>query len=154
MASIPGTVEVMKTNEEIHDSPAGWVADHIEQYVRTGGEEGHDWRGTKTLLLTTRGRKTGKLRRTALIYGMDGDDYVVVASKGGAPDHPSWYYNLVEEPRVVIQVGPDVMEGTARTVTGEERERLWKTMTAEWPDYDNYQRKTGREIPVVVIETD
>lgn len=144
----------MKTNEEIHDSPSGWVADHIDQYVSSDGEEGHDWRGTKTLLLTTRGRKTGKLRRTALIYGQDGEDYVVVASKGGAPDHPAWYYNLVDEPQVVIQVGPDVMEGTARTVTGEERDRLWKMMTAEWPDYDDYQEKTEREIPVVVIETD
>lgn len=144
----------MTTNEEIHDSPAGWVAQHIEQYVSTDGEEGHRWRGTNTLLLTTRGRKTGKLRRTALIYGKDGDNYIVVASKGGAPDHPSWYYNLVAEPHVVIQVGADVMEGTARTATGDERERLWKTMTSEWPDYDDYQEKTDREIPVVVIETD
>lgn len=144
----------MKTNEEIHDSPAGWVAQHIEQYVRTEGEEGHRWRGRNTLLLTTRGRKTGRLRRTALIYGKDGDDYVVVASKGGARDHPSWYYNLVAEPRVTIQVGADVMEGTAGTATGEDRERLWKIMATGWPDYNDYQEKTDREIPVVVIETD
>lgn len=143
-----------QTNEEIHDSPAGWVASHIDDYVSTGGEKGHRWHGTNTLLLTTRGRKTGRLRRTALIYGTDGDDYVVVASKGGAPRHPSWYLNLVDEPRVMIQVGPDVLEGTARTLTGEERSRLWKQMAGIWPDYDEYRKRTEREIPVVVIETD
>jgi deazaflavin-dependent oxidoreductase (nitroreductase family) len=143
-----------ETDEQIHDSPVGWVSDHIDRYVSSDGENGHRWRGTDTLLLTTRGRKTGKLRRSALIYGTDGDDYVVVASKGGAENHPAWYLNLVDEPRVLIQVGPDVMEGTVHTVTGERRERLWKQMVSIWPDYENYQKRTKREIPVVVIEPD
>lgn len=142
------------TNEQIHDSPVGWVSDHIDTYVSSDGERGHRWRGTETLLLTTRGRKTGKLRRSALIYGTDGDDYVVVASKGGARNHPSWYLNLVDDSQVLIQVGPDIMEGTAHTATGERRERLWKEMASIWPDYDNYQTRTDRQIPVVVIETD
>lgn len=140
------------TDEKIYDSPTGWVASHIDEYVATDGRKGHRWKGTDTLLLTTRGRKTRKLRRSALIYGKDGDDFVVVASKGGAPAHPAWYLNLSEEPEVVLQVGPEVFAGRARTVTGPERDRLWEQMTGIWPDYDNYQKKTDREIPVVVIE--
>ncbi len=142
------------TDEQVHDSPVGWVSSHISDYVSSEGEKGHRWRGTNTLLLTTRGRKTGKLRRSALIYGMDGDDYVVVASKGGARNHPSWYLNLVDQPEVIIQVGSEVKGGTARTVTGERRQRLWKQMASIWPDYDAYQTRTDREIPIVVIETD
>jgi deazaflavin-dependent oxidoreductase (nitroreductase family) len=138
--------------EEIHDSPKGWVASHIDDYVKTGGRKGHRWNGADTLLLTTRGRKTGKLRRTALIYGTDGDAHVVVASYGGAPQHPEWYLNLAAEPRVTIQVGSEVSEGLARTARGEERSRLWAQMTGIWPDYDAYQHRTEREIPVVVIE--
>lgn len=143
-----------EADERVHDSPTDWVARHIDEYVSSDGEQGHRWRGVETLLLTTRGRKTGKLRRTALIYGTDGDDYVVVASKGGAPNHPSWYLNLVADPDVSIQVGPDVMEGTARTAHGEERARLWAKMAEIWPDYEKYRERTEREIPVVVIEVD
>jgi deazaflavin-dependent oxidoreductase (nitroreductase family) len=139
-------------DEKIHDSPKGWVASHIDDYVKTGGRKGHRWNGADTLLLTTRGRKTGKLRRTALIYGTDGDTHVVVASYGGAPQHPEWYLNLVAEPRVTIQVGSEVSEGLARTVRGEERSRLWAQMTGIWPDYDAYQHRTERQIPVVVID--
>lgn len=139
-------------DQQIHDSPKGWVAAHIDEYVETGGRKGHRWRGVDTLLLTTRGRKTGKLRRTALIYREDGDGYVVVASNGGAAHHPEWYLNLVAEPRVALQVKGDVFEGTARTSSGDERSRLWQAMAEVWPDYDAYQTRAARVIPVVVIE--
>lgn len=137
---------------QIFDSPAGWVAEHIREYVETGGRKGHRWRGVPTLLLTTRGRRTGKLRRTALIYGRDGDAFVVIASRGGAGHHPQWYLNLAAEPEVAIQVGPERMKGRARTAEGEERQRLWEQMVGIWPAYDGYQRKTERVIPVVAIE--
>ena len=140
------------TEEAVYDSPSSWVADHIDEYVASGGEKGHRWNGTDTLLLTTRGRKTGKLRRTALIYRKDGDHYVVVASKGGAPDHPLWYLNLDASSEVRIQVGSDEMTGHAHTVEGEERSRLWDLMAEVWPDYNSYQKKTDRQIPIVVID--
>lgn len=139
-------------DQQVHDSPTGWVAQHISDYVETEGRRGHRWRGVDTLLLTTRGRRTGKLRRTALIYGNDGDEFVVVASNGGATHHPEWYLNLVAEPRVTVQVKSDVFEGTARTSSGEERSRLWDVMAEIWPDYEAYQRRAPRVIPVVVIE--
>ncbi len=139
-------------DEEILDSPTEWVADHVREYIETDGERGHEWRGVTTLLLTTRGRKSGKLRRTALIYGQDGDRYIVVASKGGAPNHPSWYLNLVDEPRVHVQVGADRFTGRARTATPEEKPALWRKMASIFPNYESYQEKTDREIPVVIIE--
>ena len=143
----------MTASEQVLDSPEGWVAEHIRRYVETNGAEGHEWRpGVYTLLLTTRGRRTGKLRRTALIYGRDGDDYLVVASQGGAPEHPSWYHNLLADPEVQVQVGADKFTARARTAGPEEKPRMWRTMTATWPAYDDYQRKTDREIPVVVLE--
>lgn len=138
--------------ESIEDSPTGWVNRHIREYVETGGRKGKRWRGVDTLLLTTRGRRTGTLRRSALIYGVDSGNYVVVASKGGSPRHPSWYLNLCDDPEVMVQVGADVMMGKARTASGEERERLWKQMSSIWPAYDDYQERTSRRIPVVVIE--
>jgi len=138
--------------EEVFDSPSGWVAGHIREYVETGGEKGHEWRGVHTLLLTTRGRRSGKLRRTALIYGRDGDRYLVVASKGGAKKHPAWYLNLTENPDVEVQVGADTFSAKARPATAEEKPRLWGIMTSIWPDYDSYQRKTTRDIPVVILE--
>jgi deazaflavin-dependent oxidoreductase (nitroreductase family) len=142
-----------QAGEEVFDSPTGWVADHIRRYVETDGREGHEWReGVHTLLLTTRGHASGKLRRTALIYGRDGDDYVVVASQGGAPTHPSWYRNLAAEPEVRVQVAAETFTARARTATAEERPRLWRMMAAIWPDYDSYQKQTDREIPVVVLE--
>lgn len=126
--------------------------EHVERYRATGGEEGHDWQGTKALILTTTGRKSGAERDSPLIYGEHGDDYIVVASKGGAPDHPAWYKNLVEHPHVRVQVGPEVFDASARTATAEERSELWALMTKEWPAYDEYQTKTEREIPLVVLE--
>ena len=127
--------------------------EHVRAYRETDGEHGHDWRrGTSTLLLTTRGRRSGEPRTAALIYGRHGDDYVVVASKGGAPKHPGWYANLRENPEVEVQVRDDRFPATARTATVEEREQLWEEMTTHWPDYDEYQQRTDREIPVVVLE--
>ncbi len=126
--------------------------EHVRKYRETGGREGHDWMGTATLILTTRGRSSGQPRPTPLIYGQDGDNYVVVASKGGAPTHPAWYLNLERDPRAEIQVWAKTMTVSARAATGPERERLWKLMVAQWPAYDEYQTKTKREIPVVVLE--
>ena len=141
----------MTPDEKVVDSPTGWVAKHIKEYVESDGAEGHTWKGVPTLLLTTRGRKSGILRRTALIYGRDGDNYVVVASIGGAPNHPLWYLNLVADPAVELQVGPVVISGTARTANEEERTRLWEQMAKIWPQYDQYQAKTSRQIPIVII---
>ncbi|PWR07534.1 nitroreductase family deazaflavin-dependent oxidoreductase [Micromonospora acroterricola] len=143
----------MTSSEQVTDSPSGWVAEHIQRYVATGGAEGHEWRpGVYTLLLTTRGRRSGKLRRTALIYGRSGDDHLVVASEGGAPKHPSWFLNLLADPQVEVQVAAETFTARARPATPEEKPRMWSTMTAIWPAYDDYQARTDREIPVVVLE--
>ena len=126
---------------------------HVERYRETDGEVGHIWkRGSKILLLTTKGRKTGAETTTPLIYEQDGDNYVIVASKGGAPEDPGWYRNLTKNPGVEAQVKGDVFEAHARTASGEERDRLWKLVNRQWPDYAAYQQRTEREIPVVVLE--
>lgn len=134
------------------DSPVGWVNDHIRKYVDSGGADGHDWRGAPTLLLTTTGRRSGKQHRTALIYRQVGADYVLVASRGGAPTHPAWFLNLEANPDVRLQVRDEEFAGKARVASGDERERLWQAMAEVWPDYDNYKTKTEREIPVIVVE--
>lgn len=139
-------------DEEPLDSALGWVAEHTRAYVETDGDEGHDWNGVPCLVLTTRGRRSGRLRRNALIYGHERDHYVLVASKGGADRHPLWYLNLVAEPDVTIRVGAAVLEATARTASADEKRDLWPLMTRIWPDYDAYQAKTARDIPVVVVE--
>jgi proline iminopeptidase len=128
--------------------------EHVRRYRETDGEVGHIWRnGSKILLLTTKGRTTGEPRTTPLIYEDSGDgDYVIVASKGGAPEHPGWYRNLAKEPHVEVQVKGDIFRANARTATGAERERLWKLAALQWPAYDDYAKKTDREIPVVVLE--
>jgi deazaflavin-dependent oxidoreductase (nitroreductase family) len=126
---------------------------HVDAYLASDGEYGHDWRnGTSTLLLTTKGSRSGEPRTTPLIYGRSGDDYLVVASHGGAQKHPSWYVNLDEEPEVEVQVLDDRFRARARTATPEERPDMWREMTSHWPDYDGYQTRTDREIPVVVLE--
>jgi len=126
---------------------------HVHRYRETGGEVGHRWkRGSKILLLTTKGRKSGKPRTKPLIYEEGGDRYVIVASNGGALAHPDWYSNLQEDPNVEVQVLNEVFPALARTAEGEERERLWQLVNRQWPDYDSYQTKTEREIPVVVLE--
>ncbi|WP_204076373.1 nitroreductase family deazaflavin-dependent oxidoreductase [Planotetraspora phitsanulokensis] len=126
--------------------------EHVERYIATDGEEGHDWRGTTVAILTTTGRKSGEKRSTPLIYQPYGNAYLLVASHGGAPEHPLWYKNLVADPDVELQVKGDRFKARARTATPEERPDMWRTMTATWPDYDAYTTKTSREIPVVVIE--
>ena len=137
-------------NNRVVDSPTEWVADHIHRYVQTGGLDGHIWRGVPTLLLTTTGRRTGTRRRTALIYGMDGDDYIVVASKGGHPTHPLWYENLVVEPKVEVQVGSTIIWAAAVSIDDQSSyERLWSKMVTIWPGFDQYQAKTSRKIPLV-----
>jgi deazaflavin-dependent oxidoreductase (nitroreductase family) len=140
------------STEAVFDSPTGWVARHVHGYVESGGAKGHRWHGANTLLLTTRGRRTGRLRRTALIYGRDRDRYVVVASNGGARQHPSWYLNLVANPEVRLQVGPDVMSARATTATVRQKPRLWRLMASIWPEYERYQKRTSRDIPVVILE--
>ena len=126
--------------------------EHVERYRETDGEEGHDWNGTTALILTTKGRRSGEARSTPLIYGTSGEDYLVVASKGGAPEHPGWYLNLEADPDVEVQVRGDRFHAHARTATAEEKPELWSIMTEQWPAYDEYQTKTEREIPVVVLE--
>ena len=126
--------------------------EHTQRYKETGGQEGHDWQGTQTLLLTTKGRKSGEPRELPLIYGKSGDDYLIVASKGGADTPPAWYLNLEADPDVELQVWDDRFPAKARVATPEEKAEMWKTMTAEWPAYDDYQKKTDREIPIIVLE--
>lgn len=140
------------SNREVVDSPTEWVADHIRRYVETDGADGHIWRGVPTLLLTTKGRKTGIARRTALIYGRDGDALIIVASKGGHPSNPLWYENLVNNPEVEIQVGAEVASARASTITDQlSYERNWKMMVGIWPGFDGYKTKTSRVIPLVAI---
>jgi deazaflavin-dependent oxidoreductase (nitroreductase family) len=126
--------------------------EHVERYRETDGEEGHDWRGASVLILTTTGHRSGESRSTPLIYGTHGDDYLLVASKGGAPEHPAWYLNLSANPEVEVQVRGERFHAHARTATAEEKPELWSIMTEQWPAYDEYQTKTEREIPVVVLE--
>ena len=125
--------------------------EHVKVYRETDGEQGYLWNGAPILLLTTTGRKSGELRTSALIFGRDGDDLLLVASQGGAPTHPNWYHNLTANPDVEIQVQGDVFPATARTATDDEKARLWSIMTAVWPNYDAYQERTDRAIPVVVL---
>ena len=127
--------------------------EHVDRYRATDGEEGHIWRERSTiLLLTTTGRRTGNETTTPLIYQLDGDNPVIVASKGGAPEHPGWYENLSKTPEVSVQILGDTFRARARVAEGEERERLWRLMNEMWPHYDEYAEKTDREIPVVVLE--
>jgi deazaflavin-dependent oxidoreductase (nitroreductase family) len=124
-------------------------ADHVAAYRDTGGEVGYLWNGVPTLLLTVTGRRSGAQRTSALIFGRDGDDYLVVASMGGAPMHPKWYLNLRADPRATIQVRADRIPVVASTAGPGDKPRLWRIMTDVWPNYDVYQSRTDREIPVV-----
>jgi len=127
--------------------------EHIRRYEETDGEVGHEWQeGVPTLLLTTKGRKTGQERKLALIYQEADGNPVVVASAGGAPKHPAWYLNLVENPEVGVQIKAEKFKARARRAEGEERAKLWEKLAAVWPDYNEYLKKTDRDIPVVVLE--
>ena len=138
----------MTTSED----PRAWVKEHRDRYIETNGEDGHDWKGTAALLLTTTGRQSGESYTTPLIYGQDGDRYLIVASKGGAPRHPHWYLNLASDPAVELQIRGDKFAARARTATPEEKPALWKIMTAILPAYDEYQGRTERDIPLIIIE--
>jgi deazaflavin-dependent oxidoreductase (nitroreductase family) len=126
-------------------------AEHVRVYRETDGERGYRWRGTTILLLSTEGHQSGELRTTPLIHRTDGERWVVVASKGGAPENPAWYENLAANPEATIQVEGDRIDVRASTAEGDERARLWTLMTEVWPAYDEYQARTEREIPVVVF---
>ena len=127
--------------------------EHVRRYRETDGDEGHIWKeGSTILLLTTRGRNTGNETTTPLIYQLDGDNPVIVASQGGAPTHPGWYRNLSKNPEVRVQILGEQFSAHARTAEGEERERLWRKMNEIWPHYDEYAQRTNRKIPVVVLE--
>ncbi len=126
-------------------------AEHVRVYRETGGERGYRWRGTTILLLSTTGRSSGVERTTPLIHRTDGDRWIVVASKGGAPANPSWFENLMADPQATIEVKAETIPVLASTAAGEERSRLWSQMVAVWPAYDEYQAKTDREIPVVIL---
>jgi len=137
----------------VQDASHLFGAEHVRTYRKTDGELGHRWKeGTSILLLTTVGRHSGEERTTPLIYGRHGEDHVIVASKGGADEAPGWYANLVAHPEVEVQVMGDRFKARARTATPEERPVLWREMVRHWPHYDDYQARTKREIPVVVLE--
>ncbi|WP_329396354.1 nitroreductase family deazaflavin-dependent oxidoreductase [Streptomyces melanogenes] len=130
-------------------SPTGWVAQQAQLYEESGGTEGTTLHGAPCLLLDYVGRRTGAVRRTVLIYGRDGDDYLIVASKGGSDDHPLWYLNLVDQPDVSIRVGTERFPARAETLSPEEKARVWPHLVEVYPPYADYQKRTERDIPVV-----
>jgi deazaflavin-dependent oxidoreductase (nitroreductase family) len=142
----------MPLEGEYEPSPWDFVADQVRLYESTGGKEGGLNRGKPVVILTTRGRRSGHLRKVPLQRVEHDGRYVVVASKGGTPEQPEWYLNLVEHPEVTLQDGERVMDLRARTATPEERSEWWPRATAAWPDYLEYQKHTDREIPVVILE--
>lgn len=137
-----------------------WIQNHLDRYLATHGEDGYLWDASAgggkglvpTLLLTTTGRKSGKRLTLPLIFGRSGDDYVVVASKGGAPAHPAWYLNLAAHPEVEVQVKADKFKAHAHTAQGAERSALWRKMVEIYSPYEQYQQRTERQIPVVVLK--
>jgi deazaflavin-dependent oxidoreductase (nitroreductase family) len=133
-------------------SPQQWVRDQVETYESTGGHEGSMLRGKPVIILTTRGNKTGNIRKTPLMRVEHDGHYAVVASQGGAPTHPVWYHNLVADPNVQLQDGPSPRDYVAHEASGEEREAWWRRAVDAWPDYAEYQKKTDRTIPVFVLD--
>ncbi|MGP2437820.1 nitroreductase family deazaflavin-dependent oxidoreductase [Streptomyces sp. JW3] len=144
----------MPLEGEYEPSPTQWVREQVELYERSGGTEGTTLRdtGLPVILLTTKGAKSGKLRKTPLMRVEHDGRYAVVASLGGAPKHPVWYFNIKADPHVELQDGPVKREFTAREITGAEKAEWWERAVAAFPDYADYQRKTDREIPVFVLE--
>ena len=133
-------------------SPWGPIADQVALYEGSGGTEGTLLEGKPCVILWTRGRRTGAVRKTPLMRVTDGERYAVVASMGGAPDHPVWYHNVVADPEVSLQDGPDLRDYTAHVATPEEKAEWWPRCTEVWPSYDDYQASTDRDIPVIVLE--
>lgn len=142
----------MVLNGEYAPSPSEQARDQVEEYESSGGQRGNTMRGKPIVIVTSVGAKSGKLRKTPLMRVEHDGRYAIVASMGGAPKHPVWYYNLKADPRVQLQDGPEPQEMTAREVTGEEKAEWWERAVEAWPDYANYQKKTDREIPVFVLE--
>ena len=138
--------------ESYEPSPWNLVADHVDRYLATDGADGFEWEGTQCVILTTVGRKSGSLRRTPLIRIRDGERYLLVASMGGAPQHPSWYLNLVDNPEVTVQDRGELHRLRARTATPQEKAELWPLAVSRWPDYDVYLTRTDRDIPLVICE--
>jgi deazaflavin-dependent oxidoreductase (nitroreductase family) len=137
-------------DEQVLDSPQGWVARHVRRYLDSDGADGHEWRpGVYTLLLTSRGRRSGKLRRTALIYGRDGDRYLVVASVGGSAKHPAWYLNLTEHPEATVDVEGRTVPVRARELSPVEADAWWPRVLAVAPDYARYRARTDRRLPLL-----
>jgi len=134
--------------------PSTWdtAAEHVERYLATDGADGYEFHGATCVILTTKGRRTGAIRRSPIVRVCDGDRYLAIASMGGAPKHPMWYLNLQADPEVTIQDKGEVHHLIARTATAAEKEELWPIAVAEWSDYENYQKRTDREIPLVICE--
>ncbi|MEV7679796.1 nitroreductase family deazaflavin-dependent oxidoreductase [Streptomyces sp. NPDC088341] len=139
----------MAQDEDVVISPTGWVAEQARTYEESDGARGTTIQGVPCLLLDYRGRRTGQLRRTVLIYGRDGDDYLLVASKGGADEHPLWYLNLEANPDVRLRVGAERFAARAETLSAREKARVWPGLVELFPPYEEYQKKTDRDIPVV-----
>jgi deazaflavin-dependent oxidoreductase (nitroreductase family) len=144
----------MAVDGEYVPSPAVWVRDQVDQYESSGGAKGTTLPGTElpVVIVTNRGAKSGAVRKTPVMRVEHDGSYAAVASKGGAPEHPLWYYNLRTNPRVEVQDGADKWEMTARELTGDERDVWWQRAVAAYPPYAEYQRKTSRQIPVFVLE--
>ncbi|MFT9480085.1 nitroreductase family deazaflavin-dependent oxidoreductase [Streptomyces sp. Mo3] len=142
----------MPLQGEYEPSPTKFVRDQVELFESSGGTEGTTMRGMPVVLLTTRGAKSGKIRKTPLMRVEHNGAYAVVASLGGSPKHPVWYYNVQGNPRVELQDGPVRQDMTAREVTGEEKALWWERAVEAYPDYADYQTKTDRQIPVFVLE--
>jgi len=137
---------------EYEPSPWEPIAEHVEQYLSSNGEEGYIWEGAPVIILGTIGAKSGKLRRTPLIRVQVDDSYVVIGSMGGAPTHPQWVHNLMANPEVTIHDRADAHQLVARLAEGEEKARLWAAANEVWSDYDNYQASTDRTIPLFICE--
>lgn len=142
----------MTIEGEYEPSPAQWVRDQVETYERSGGTEGTTLRGMPVVIVTSRGARSGKVRKNPVMRVEHGGRYAVVASKGGAPTHPLWYFNLVAHPRVELQDGPEIHDMVAREVSGEEKAAWWERAVQAYPDYADYQKRTDRPIPVFVLE--
>ena len=141
----------MPLSGEYAPSPVDWSREQAEKYMESGGSEGTALQGKPVILLTTVGAKTGKLRKTPLMRGEHEGQYAIVASLGGAPKHPVWYYNVKKNPRVEVQDGPVTGDYEAREVFGDEKATWWERAVDAWPDYAKYQTKTERQIPVFVL---
>ena len=142
----------MPLTGEYEPSTSDWARKQAELYEASGGTEGVDLRGRRVIVLTSVGAKTGKLRKTALMRVEHDGVYAVVASLGGAPKHPVWYFNITANPHVELQDGPDKNDYLAREVTGDEKAVWWERAVEAWPDYEKYQEKTDRQIPLFVLE--